>query len=173
MKTSSAKDYLEIKIKGSNDPLLIDKEDWEKFGHRNWYVNTNGYVVSDVSNKRTDTTLDKERLHRLILNAKKGEDIDHINTNKLDNRKFNLRIVDRSKNLANRDLTAARGKLQGAFYRKDRKVYFSTITCKEKGIRNKYLGKFKTELEAHEAYRKAHLELYGKHSVFYRLKNEI
>ena len=40
-------------------------------------------------------------MHRLILDAKKGEYVDHINGNGLDNRQENLRITSQGVNLAN------------------------------------------------------------------------
>lgn len=41
-------------------------------------------------------------LHRLIGGAERGQDIDHINGNRLDNRRANLRVVSRGQNLQNR-----------------------------------------------------------------------
>ena len=40
-------------------------------------------------------------MHRFIMNAEKGSVIDHINCDKLDNRKSNLRIVSNSQNAQN------------------------------------------------------------------------
>lgn len=41
-------------------------------------------------------------MHRFILGAHKGQDVDHINNNGLDNRRANLRIGNRSQNMQNR-----------------------------------------------------------------------
>ena len=40
-------------------------------------------------------------LHRLIMDAKKGEQVDHINGDGTDNRRENLRVCDQSQNMAN------------------------------------------------------------------------
>src|SRR5579862_3261187 len=40
-------------------------------------------------------------LHRILVNAKRGEIVDHKNRNKLDNRLFNLRIVSPAVNAQN------------------------------------------------------------------------
>ena len=40
-------------------------------------------------------------IHRLITGAKRGEEVDHANGDKWDNRKANLRICTRSQNLMN------------------------------------------------------------------------
>ena len=41
-------------------------------------------------------------MHRAIMQPAKGMDVDHINGNRLDNRRSNLRVVTRSQNLTNR-----------------------------------------------------------------------
>lgn len=40
-------------------------------------------------------------LHRVIMDAPKGLEVDHINHNRLDNRRINLRLVTHQQNLAN------------------------------------------------------------------------
>jgi hypothetical protein len=43
-----------------------------------------------------------EHLHRIVMNSPEGMHVDHINGDPLDNRRENLRIVNRSQNLLNR-----------------------------------------------------------------------
>jgi hypothetical protein len=57
--------------------------------------------------KYLQTTSYKNRnlLHRIILEAKKGEHCDHINGDTLDNRRLNLRICSHAQNMANRKIS--------------------------------------------------------------------
>ena len=48
-------------------------------------------------------------MHRMIIGARKGDLVDHINGNTLDNRRANLRIVDHSLNCLNRPVKARSG----------------------------------------------------------------
>lgn len=63
--------------------------------HAVWYPSLRGYYAraSDRSG---------ERLHRFILNAPLGVDVDHKNHQTLDNRRENLRLASRSQNGQNR-----------------------------------------------------------------------
>lgn len=47
-----------------------------------WNDNGNGYIKTESTNKPT-------YLHRLLLNCPKGLEVDHIDHNKLNNRKSN------------------------------------------------------------------------------------
>lgn len=79
-------------------------------------------------------------LHRFIIGANSGQFVDHINRNKLDNRKVNLRIVTRSENVHNSKIHVtntsgikgvyfhkATGKWE-AFINKDGKIYRKLFT---------------------------------------------
>jgi len=80
-------------IKIEDKICLIDSEDLSKINNKHWTLDTNGYAICI-----------KTRMHNLILgNSDKYIVIDHINRNKLDNRKENLRFVNRSENLKNSD----------------------------------------------------------------------
>jgi hypothetical protein len=83
---------------------LVDAEDWHRFRHFRWRL-ANGYAVSTAS-KRNPVGPELNRtyfLHRLILGLglDDGRYTDHINRDKLDNRRANLRIVTRPQNNQN------------------------------------------------------------------------
>jgi hypothetical protein len=77
-----------------------------------------------------------------------GMEIDHINGDKLDNRIENLRLVTRRQNQQNRKIHRA-GRLVGACYRKGYNDWQSRIVIYKNKI---FLGCYKTEQEANEAY---------------------
>lgn len=73
------------------DYAIIDLEDVDKVKYIKWRINCNGYVMN---NSRHNWFL-----HRLILNV--DTYVDHINGNRLDNRKCNLRICTKQENKMN------------------------------------------------------------------------
>ncbi len=84
---------------------LIDVADWEMVKEYRWRLGSGGYVATTA--KRSDGQWRTLLLHRLILGAKEGEDVDHINRDKQDNRRENLRVVPRWVNVHNRGTTAS------------------------------------------------------------------
>ena len=78
------------------DETLIDTADIERVKKHRWFMHGKGYVQAQ----------DVGMLHRFLLNPKAGDIIDHINQNKLDNRKTNLRIATLSENAYNSKLPA-------------------------------------------------------------------
>lgn len=85
---------------------VIDENDLEFVMSRKWHwrpsANSigNGYAVSGVP-KESGNRQPDIFLHRHLIGAKPGEDVDHINRDSLDNRRCNLRIATRSQNIAN------------------------------------------------------------------------
>jgi hypothetical protein len=99
------------------------------------------------------------------MNPPKGKEVDHINRNKLDNRRKNLRIVNRSQNCHNRP-KYGKSKYRGVYY----KSYISKYKTKpfmayiaSNSIRL-VIGFFSTAKEAALAYDKKALELYGEYA---------
>lgn len=115
---------------GKGKYAIVDVEDVEKIALYKWHVSDNGYVL----NRNHGKTI---RIHRLIMNTPEGMDTDHINHNKLDNRKSNLRICTRSVNLMNKPST------KGYYYSKKRDRYI--VDSVALGVNWK---SFRTEQEA-------------------------
>src|SRR5688572_19518259 len=89
-------------IKGTN--IIADEGLFDLISKDSVYVNKSlGYAVVSIKGEKT-------LLHRLIMNAQKGEIVDHINHDRLDNRRENLRIVNKSLNNYNRPSTNKLGR---------------------------------------------------------------
>ncbi|WP_297419141.1 HNH endonuclease [Clostridium sp.] len=78
---------------------IIDVNNIDIIKNYKWLLRGDkGYNYVGTTTKQKGKIL---RLHRLLLNAKDNELVDHINHNTLDNRLKNLRKVDKSKNAMN------------------------------------------------------------------------
>lgn len=89
-------------------------------------------------------------LHRLILNARKGVEIDHINRNGLDNRKSNLRVATHAQNTYNKfDKKNSKSGFKGVYWVKDKKLWCARITFNNKVIMGGY---YKCKIDAAYAY---------------------
>ena len=96
-----------------------------------------------------------------------GYELDHINGNTIDNRIENLRLVTTRQNQQNRKTHRA-GRLTGATYCEERNYWQSQIRINKTRIG---LGCYKTEQEAHEAYKIAckHIKSYVDNKSFREL----
>jgi hypothetical protein len=138
---------------------LVDAEDYERVAGYNWGVGPIcGYVRrSERKNGKVLT----HSLHRTIMGLLPGQghgrQVDHINRDKLDNRKANLRICTPKQNAGNRGLLRKSNKsgYRGVHYVARSKKYLATIG-------NKRLGLFATAEEAARVRDRAAIEAYGR-----------
>ena len=78
-----------------NDFIIIDKEDYDRVKYYMWSF-AKGYVCGYINGKNI-------RIHRFLTNTTNDDIIiDHIDNNKLNNKKENLRISDSGKNARNK-----------------------------------------------------------------------
>lgn len=100
-------------------------------------------------------------MHRLIMRAKKGQILDHINGDRFDNRKENLRFCTNSQNLANRSKTSLnKSGYKGVTFIPGRlRPWRAVITYKGKYTN---LGYFETKEQAALAYNKAAVKYFGE-----------
>lgn len=89
---------LKIVCKGVEYKVLVDYEDYPIISQHTWNRNPgNGYIQSRLRLGRTENKT--VYMHRLIMGVSGHKTyVDHINGNKLDNRKENLRICTPSQN---------------------------------------------------------------------------
>lgn len=129
------------------ETILIDTEDFNKVKDSKWVLNHCGYARNG----------NKGLMHRLIMNCVKndGKIIDHINQNKLDNRKSNLRITNKTTNRINSK------EIKGYRLRKRKKGdrYTAFIRVNGKQI---ILGTYDTPEEAQKVYLDKRREIYGE-----------
>jgi hypothetical protein len=138
---------------------LVDDDDFERLNKFKWYVvNPNKNSKYAYSQMRENKKTVYFSMHRIVMGAVKGQFIDHINHNGLDNRKENLRFCTRSENSINRKPNYGKKNsiYKGAFFQRNR-----WTACIYKDNKKIYLGCFKTELDAALAYNEAAKKLFG------------
>lgn len=81
-------------------PFQIDEDDYEAVSRYYWYVDHYGYPGTSIG-KWPDPRRRVISLHVFLLGMRDGLEIDHINRDKLDNRRANLRFVTRRVNSRN------------------------------------------------------------------------
>lgn len=94
------------------------------------------------------------------MSAPPGVEVDHINGNPLDNRRHNLRLCDRSENLANtHKRPGGTSRFKGVSWCNRDKKWVAHIEVRG---RQKNIGGFRSEEEAAAAYNRAATEAWGE-----------
>lgn len=131
---------------------LIDATDAPVINQHRWSLHPNGYAV------RVEKRGGKRRtvlMHRQVMGEPEGE-VDHINLNRLDNRRANLRVCSHLVNCQNRapQVNNTSG-FAGVTWDKGRGKWRAQIGVCGK-MRN--LGRYDTKAEAAAAYQRAKAE---------------
>lgn len=128
--------------------VIVDKDNEHLLSANGWRL-CRGYVQRNRPVKGGEIML-----HRMILSCPAGHYVDHINGNKLDNRRENLRIVTPSQSIMNTGpCKGCSSSYKGVTWHKAIKKWQAKIGLK--GGKSKYLGVYHSEISAALAYDRA------------------
>lgn len=133
---------------------IVDDDDYEWLARYKWHISIKGYA------SRTEPITKKTiRMHRAILGLKDDEQGDHINGDRLDNRRCNLRKCTQAQNAINstsrRNSTS---RFKGVSWNEDKRKWQVEIQISKTRF---YLGSYKSEIDAARAYNEAALKYHG------------
>lgn len=137
---------------------IVDDQDYENLNQYKWHYSNHGYAARMVRKKQhRSVTFMQWYIVRPLLNTV----IDHINGDRLDNRRCNLRMCKKEDNNKNRRVNKSKTSSQykGVTWRKHAKAWKAYIKLNQKQI---HLGYFKNEFDAAIAYNKAAEQLFGE-----------
>lgn len=126
-------DYVVGKASNTGNEFFIDLADYEKVKGFCWHEMKNGYIATKG---KTCTTL-----HRFLMNPPDDLVIDHLNHNRKDNRRKNLRVCTVKQNNQNR----ANPPIGIQIKQQGKRTYYHVV------IKGKYVGTYKDYERAKEA----------------------
>lgn len=149
----------------------VDPQTYESLNQHLWHCTNHGYAARSarMNGRKICVYMHKAVLQlypdRYTLNA--GLLIDHINRDKLDNRRANLRLVTPQQNTINRHgrFFRATSKYKGVYWHKQKNKWYARI--KPSNGRQISLGLFTSETAAAKAYDQAA----KKHFMFFTVIN--
>lgn len=131
----------------------IDAADWPLVRQWSWHY-TNGYARNSAIGS----------LQRLLMQPAVGLVVDHINRDRLDNRRSNLRICTETQNKSNIPMRASnRSGYRGVYWRRDKGWYAQVNAGMDKYAISK--GPFATAEDAARVYDAMALEMRGELAV--------
>lgn len=141
----------------------IDAEDFKRVSDFRWYARRtrrNYYAVTHlmVGFKKYR----KIYLHRFIMEAPTGVQVDHVNGNGLENQKINLRLCTSAENnrAKRRKIRSATSRFRGVSFETQTQQWKAQIRANKSHTLN--LGRFFDEVSAAKAYDEAAKHYFGE-----------
>lgn len=137
----------------TGEAVLVDQTDFRRVAQHRWFFRGGYAVGSRINGIKT------LGMHRFILLAPSGVCVDHINGDRLDNRRENIRLCNYAQNSMNKksSLTSL-SKYKGVHFDIVRDKWRAQIYINGK---NRHIGYFDDELSAAQSYNNRAIEEFG------------
>jgi hypothetical protein len=138
---------------------IVDDTDYEYLMQWDWYFHAKKYAARSIRPESGPATV---LMHREVAERKGIESkyVDHIDLNRLNNRRGNLRAATNSQNMANRGPTKRNTSgFKGVFRDKSKHKWLASIRVAGHQI---HLKRFDDKIDAAKAYNAAAVELFGE-----------
>lgn len=142
----------------------VDDEDYELLVKWRWHASCiSGHLYAARNTSRVNGKHTSIRMHRLIMETPKGMDTDHIDGDKLNNQRHNLRVCTHAENTRNvRKRTGTTSQYKGVYWSSEKKRFCARV--KKLNGKPKLLGTFRCEKDAALAYNAGAKEYYGEYA---------
>lgn len=141
-----------------NRTIMIDDEDYDFVSSKKWNVANNKYNKNAGSYFSTRHNGKRIYLHRLLMNAPRNKQVDHIDGDTLNNTRANLRLATIAQNAANKHSS------WGQYTRGVRKEKYSFSATSVKSDLMVRVTGIETAEEAEEWYKKIATLVHGEYA---------
>lgn len=138
---------------------IVNDGDYEFLSNWKWSASFNGSLWYAQRSEGPRLLRKTVQMHRFIMSAPRGMEVDHINGDTLDNRRENMRLCSRLQNGRNRKRPKNNTSgFKGVWWNKTCNKWEAEIRVNNKRI---YLGHYSDPEEAARAYDEAAVEHFG------------
>lgn len=134
----------------------VDDADFEEVCRHKWYASTTGYAVR---NALVDGRVTTVKMHRILTSAQPGLEVDHIDGDRLNNQRANLRPANRTENLRNSMKRGRTSRFKGVYWLTANGRWRAKIKADGRYV---HLGLFDHEESAARAYDDAARTYFGE-----------
>ena len=145
---------------------LVSNKDYRRLSEHKWYAQPNGATIYAIREIRFNGRSTTERMHRVVLGLPIGRhpDVDHRDSDGLNNQRSNLRTCTRLQNTAHRrkQKNGTTSKYKGVSWHTQCEKWVCSLRRHGKFI---YLGLFQSEEDAARAYDAAAIKHFGEFAL--------